>query len=310
MSERIVIGTRGSALALKQAGLVQDALREKWSDLNIETEVIRTSGDEGQTISEPVDARAGRKGLFTSEIERALIACKIDLAVHSAKDLPADIDPDTQIAAVLPRASTEEVLISAVPYNLESLPPHGIVATGSVRRRHQLRWKRSDIEVVDLRGNVPTRLRKLRDENWHAIILARAGLERLGLGLTNDTIAFEDRQFAAHLLPREIFVPAGGQGVIAMQIRSDDDGLRMLLEKVNDVDTRLCLRAEREFLRLLEADCNQPVGVLAQIDGATMKLRGQIFDPGAATPHEAVVEGASEDAEALAARLFSTIHGR
>jgi hydroxymethylbilane synthase len=248
--------------------------------------------------------------LFTSEIERALVACKIDLAVHSAKDLPAEINPETQIAAVLPRASTDEVLISAVPYNLESLPRDGIVATGSVRRRHQLRWKRSDIEVVDLRGNVPTRLRKLRDENWHAIILARAGLERLGLGLTNDAIAFEDRPFAAHVLPREIFVPAGGQGVIAMQIRSDDDGLRMLLEKVNDVDTRLCLRAEREFLRLLEADCNQPVGVLAQIDGATMKLRGQIFDPGAATPHEAAVEGASEDAEALAARLFSTIHGR
>lgn len=310
MSERIVIGTRGSALALRQAGLVQDALREKWSDLNIETEVIRTSGDEGTTISEPVDARAGRKGLFTSEIERALVACKIDLAVHSAKDLPAEINPETQIAAVLPRASTDEVLISAVPYNLESLPRDGIVATGSVRRRHQLRWKRSDIEVVDLRGNVPTRLRKLRDENWHAIILARAGLERLGLGLTNDAIAFEDRPFAAHVLPREIFVPAGGQGVIAMQIRSDDDGLRMLLEKINDVDTRLCLRAEREFLRLLEADCNQPVGVLAQIDGATMKLRGQIFDPGAATPHEAAVEGASEDAEALAARLFSTIHGR
>src|SRR3954452_8691458 len=108
MSERIVIGTRGSELALTQARLVQDALREKWSDLNIETEVIRTSGDEGQTISEPVDSRAGRKGLFTSEIERALTAGKIDLAVHSAKDLPSDINPGTHLAAVLPRASTDE----------------------------------------------------------------------------------------------------------------------------------------------------------------------------------------------------------
>src|SRR3954453_11362923 len=309
MSERIIIGTRGSALALKQAALVQEALREKWSDLKIETEVIRTSGDEGQTISEPVDARAGRKGLFTSEIERALMARKIDLAVHSAKDLPSEIDPATHIAAALPRASTEEILISSVPYNLQSLPRDGIVATGSVRRRHQLRWKRSDIEVVDLRGNVPTRLRKFGDGNWHAIILARAGLERLGLGPTNDSVAFEERQFAAHVLPQAIFVPAGGQGVIALQIRSDDDGLRLLLEKINHIDTRLCLRAEREFLRLLQADCNQPIGVLAEIEGATMKLRGQIFDPGATVPREAVLDGASEDAEALAARLFSTIHG-
>jgi hydroxymethylbilane synthase len=309
MSKRIVIGTRGSALALKQAGLVQEALRENWSDLDIETEVIRTSGDEGQTIPQPVDAHAGRKGLFTSEIERALLDCEIDLAVHSAKDLPSDIHRGTHQAAVLPRASTDDVLLSTVPYDLQSFPRDGIVATGSVRRRHQLRWQRADIEMVDLRGNVPTRLRKLRNEDWHAIILARAGLERLGLNPINDAITFEDEQFATHVLPREVFVPAGGQGVIAMQIRSDDDALRMLLEKVNHVDTRLCLRAEREFLRLLQADCNQPIGVLAQIEGATMKLRGQIFEPGATSPREAVVEGASEDAEALAARLLSAIHG-
>ena len=309
MSERIVLGSRGSELALTQARLVQDALREKWSDLDIEIKVIRTSGDEGQTMSEPTDSRAGRKGLFTSEIERALRAGQVDLAVHSAKDLPSEIDPATHIAAALPRASTDEILISHVPCDLESLPRDSIVATGSVRRRHQLRWKRPDLEIVDLRGNVPTRLRKLGNNNWHAIILARAGVERLGLGPTNDTITFEENHFAAHVLAREIFVPAGGQGVIAMQIRSDDDGLRMLLEKVNDVDTRLCLRAEREFLRLLQADCNQPIGVLAQIEGATMKLRAQMFDPGATVPREGVVEGPSEDAEALAARLFSNIHG-
>src|SRR6476620_1990967 len=177
MSTRIVIGTRGSALALTQAGLVQEALRENWSGLDIETEVIRTSGDEGQTVSQPIDVRAGRKGLFTSEIERALLDCEIDLAVHSAKDLPSDINPGTHLAAVLPRASTDDVLISTVPYDLQSFPSDGIVATGSVRRRHQLRWQRADIEVADLRGNVPTRLRKLRNEKWHAIILARAGLE-------------------------------------------------------------------------------------------------------------------------------------
>jgi hydroxymethylbilane synthase len=309
MSEPIVLGSRGSDLALAQARLVQDALREKWSDLHIEIKVIRTSGDEGQPVREPANSRAGRKGLFTSEIERALRAGQIDLAVHSAKDLPSEIDPATHIAAALPRASTDEILISRDPFDLQSLPRAARVATGSVRRQHQLRWKRPDLEVVDLRGNVPTRLRKLSNEDWHAIILARAGVERLGLGPLNDTITFEENHFAAHVLAEEIFLPAGGQGVIAMQIRSDDDGLRMLLEKVNDVDTRLCLRAEREFLRLLQADCNQPIGVLAQIDGAAIKLRAQIFDPGATTPREGVIEGASEDAEALAARLFSKING-
>lgn len=309
MAERIVLGTRGSELALTQARLVTEAVRECWADVDIETRVIRTSGDEEQNMSQLVNLRAGRKGLFTSEIERALVNGEIDLAVHSAKDLPSDVNPATQIAAVLPRAPAGDVLISAVPYDLQSLPQNGIVATGSVRRRHQLRWKRPDVEVVDLRGNVPTRLGKLASSAWHAIILAQAGLQRLGLTGADGGLSCEGRKFAGQTLPREIFVSAGGQGVIALQIRADDDHVRMLLESVNDFDTRLCLRAEREFLRLLQADCNQPIGVLAEIDGATMKMRGQIFKPEATTPREASVEGPSEEAEALAARLFSIIHG-
>lgn len=308
MAEKIVLGTRGSELARAQARMVVEALTEKWSDVDIETRIIRTSGDEGQHGPKAVDLRAGRKGMFTAEIERALVAGKIDLAVHSAKDVPSELHPATEIAAALPRAATGEALISAEPYDFLSLPQDGVVATGSVRRRHQLRWKRPDLKIVDLRGNVPTRLRKLASSGWHAIILAQAGLQRLGLSEADDVLTYEGQKFAMQPLPPEIFVPAGGQGVIAVQIRADHDHVRMLLESINHFDTRLCLRAEREFLRLLQADCNQPIGVLAEIEGSIMKLRGQIFAPEATMPLEAVVEGPSEDAEELAARLFSDIH--
>jgi hydroxymethylbilane synthase len=320
MAERIVLGTRGSELAQAQARMVADRLSARWSDLTIETKIITTLGDEsGATVSvaASTDSQArrlrhlaGRKGLFTGEIERALVAGDVDVAVHSAKDLPSQLVPGTQIAAVLPRASVDDVLVSLGRYDLHSLPIDGIVATGSVRRKHQLHWKRPDLEIVDLRGNVPTRLRKLAIDQWHAIILARAGLDRLGLTLNKERIEFEKREIFAKTLPREFFLPAGGQGVIAIQIRENDDRMRMLLEAINDIDTRLCLRAEREFLRLLHADCNQPIGVLAMIDGTVMKIRAQIFDLDATVPRQAVAEGPSEDAERLAAELLRRINGK
>jgi hydroxymethylbilane synthase len=309
MAEKIVLGTRGSELARAQARMVTEELQARWADLTIETKIIQTSGDEGRAPAGSTDLRAGRKGLFTAEIERALLTRDIHLAVHSAKDLPSDLAPGTQVAAVLPRASVDDVLISMMPCDLRSLPPDGIVATGSVRRKYQLHWKRPDLEIVDLRGNVPTRLRKLATDMWHGIILARAGLERLGSKTKNGSIIFENHKLSIRGLPREVFLPAGGQGVIAMQIRSDDDHAKMLVESINHFDTRLCLRAEREFLRLLHGDCNQPVGVLAVVDGTTMIIRAQVFDLEATTPHEATVEGPSEDAERLAAELLKRIHG-
>src|SRR5207248_4655676 len=157
------------------------------------------------------------------------------------------------------------------------------------------------------RGNVPTRLRKLATDQWHAIILAHAGLERLGLDPGRARIEFEGSEFFTAMLPRDVFVPAGGQGVIAMQIRSGDEQLREMVSAINHFDTRLSLRAEREFLRLLDADCNQPIGVVATVDGSIMKIRGQIFDIGATTPRQGFVEGPSEDAEKLAAQLLNQI---
>ena len=292
---------------MAQTKLVVDGLQTRWAGLNFEIKVITTRGDDSKTAIE--DIRAGRKGLFTGAIERELIEKKIDLAVHSAKDLPSTLAPGTEIAAVLPRAAFDEILVATSPCDLDSLPGDGIVATGSVRRKHQLHWKRPDLEIVDLRGNVPTRLRKLGTGQWHAIILARAGLQRLELDPNEKGIDFEGATFSTAILPREVFVPAGGQGVIAMQIRTDNEQLREMLDAINDFDTRLSLRAEREFLRLLHADCNQPVGVLATVEGATMKLRGQLFDLEATVPRQGFVEGPSEDAEKLAGELLKQING-
>jgi hydroxymethylbilane synthase len=301
----IVVGTRGSELALRQTGLVVDALQSRWAELKFEIKIIATRGDDEKTAI--ADVRAGRKGLFTGAIERELVAEKIDIAVHSAKDLPSKLAPKTEIGAALPRAPVDDVLVATTPCDLTSLPGDGIVATGSVRRQHQLRWKRPDLEIADLRGNVPTRLRKLATDQWHGIILARSGLERLGLNPNRARVEFEGSEFFTAMLPRDIFIPAGGQGIIAIQTRSDDEQLRELVAATNDFDTRLSLRAEREFLRLLDADCNQPVGVLAEIEGANMSLRAQIFDLGATAPREATVNGASEDAEKLAAQVFEKI---
>jgi len=303
----LVLGTRGSELAQRQTQMVADGLRARWADLKLEIKIIRTAGDK-EKARETIE-RAGRKGLFTAEIERALLSEDVDLAIHSAKDLPSELATETDIAAVLPRAPVEDVLVSIEPWNLESLPKNGFVATGSVRRKHQLHWKRPDLEIVDLRGNVPTRLRKLASDQWHAIILARAGLDRLGLDSAR-RVRFEESEFFTEVLPRDIFLPAGGQGVIAVQLRSKDERARMLVEPLNDFHTRLCLRAEREFLRLLHGDCNQPVGVLATIDGTIMLVRAQVFDVGAIIPREAAVQGPSEEAERLAAELLRKIEGR
>jgi hydroxymethylbilane synthase len=300
---RIVLGTRGSELARTQARLVEKAVHAARPDAEIETKIITTKGDTAKVV----DLRAGRKGLFTAEIERALLAGDVDVAVHSAKDLPSETDPCAEIAAVLPRAPTDDVLVLKQPGGLSLLPESAAIATGSVRRKHQLTWKRPDLRLVDLRGNVPTRLRKLAHNNWDAVVLANAGLERLGLLPTQGKINFEGRQFFLEMLPSENFLPAGGQGIIAMQIRADDERLRAMVDLVNDRETLLCLSAEREFLRLLQGDCNSPVGVLAKINNEKMKLRGQVFEQRSTAPREGEVEGEAENGELLAAELVRRI---
>lgn len=300
MIGKITLGTRGSELACAQALLVDKAIRTAHPNVGIETKTIVTRGDNARVV----DVNAGRKGLFTAEIERALLAGEVDVAVHSAKDLPSQTSPGTQIAAVLSRAPINDVLISKHSGGLTSIRSGATLATGSIRRQRQLHWKRADLKVVDLRGNVPTRLRKLAGNQWEGIVLARAGLERLGFSPTRTEFSFEGGQFFLEILPREIFLPAGGQGIIALQIRSDDQSTAALLESVNDCETLLCLQAERQFLSRLHGDCNFPVGVHATITNGTMKLRAQVFEGESLAPRQGEVEGGSGEGDKLAAELL------
>ena len=303
MIGKIVLGTRGSELARAQVQMVEKALRSTDANLAIETKIIVTRGDNVKVV----DLYVGRKGLFTAEIERALLAGEVNVAVHSAKDLPSETNPKAQIAAALPRGSVNDVLISKHSGGLTSLPYGATVATGSVRRQRQLHCQRADLNLVDLRGNVPTRLRKLTGNQWDGIVLAQAGLERLGFSATRTEIGFEGGQFFVDVLPSEIFLPAGGQGIIALQIRSDDQSTKAFLESVSDRETLLCLYAEREFLSRLHGDCNFPVGVHASITDGKMKMRGQVFEGESPEPRQAEVEGPSGEGGQLAAELLRNI---
>jgi hydroxymethylbilane synthase len=303
MVAKITLGTRGSELARAQTLLVEKAIGSVHPNVTVETKIIVTQGDNPKDL----DLHAGRKGLFTAEIERALLAGEVDVAVHSAKDLPSESGPGAQITAVLPRAPVNDVLISKHSSGLASLPYGATVATGSVRRQRQLQWRRPDLNVVNLRGNVPTRLRKLGENKWDGIVLACAGLERLGFSATQTQSSFSGRQFFLETLPCEIFLPAGGQGIIALQIRADDQSTKAFLESVNDRETLLCLQAERQFLSRLHGDCNFPVGVHATISDGKMKLRAQVFEGESSTPREAEVSGACNEGDNLAAELLRKI---
>ncbi len=310
---RIVLGTRGSDLARAQTRMVEHAIRSAWQEIDVSVQIITTRGDETAVPQgDPVDRKAGRKGLFTSEIERALVAGEIDVAVHSAKDLPSAHAAGLKIGGTLPRAAVEDVLVSKRGGSIESVPVGGTIATGSIRRSCQLRAARRDLQILDLRGNVPTRLRKLGAGNWDGIILARAGLERLGFDLSPGVFSFEDRSYRCELMPLRDFLSAGGQGVIALQVRSGDQVTQQCVEAIGDAETLLCLRAEREFLRLLDGDCDSPVGVLATISDDSMTMRAQLFKPPAVAPLSGAVEGPAADSnvEMLAAKLMAQIDGR
>src|SRR5215471_4000147 len=303
MNGKIVLGTRGSELARAQLRMVEKALRSTDANLVIETKIIVTRGDNVKVV----DLNVGRKGLFTAEIERALLAGEVNVAVHSAKDLPSETNPKAQIAAALSRGSVNDVLISKHSGGLTSLPYGATVATGSVRRQRQLHCHRADLNLVDLRGNVPTRLHKLAGNQWDGIVLAQAGLGRLEFSATRTEIGFEGGHFFLEILPSEIFLPAGGQGIIALQIRSDDQSTKAFLESVSDRETLLCLYAEREFLSRLHGDCNFPVGVHASITGGKMKMRAQVFEGESPEPRQAEVEGPSGEGGQLAAELLRKI---
>ena len=303
-SGSIILGTRGSELARVQAQTAATALRSAWPDLEITTRIISTRGDE--RTAEPVDKQAGRKGLFTREIERALSEGTIDVAVHSAKDLPSEALSALEIGSALARAPVADVLITK---NETALADRGVIGTGSVRRQHQLRRKYPAMQTMDLRGNVPTRLRKFVESDWTAIVLAGAGLGRLGYDAGSGSFDFEGTRLHARLLDVEEFLPAGGQGIIALQIRSADAATKRILLPVNDPNSFACLETEREFLRLLQGDCDSPVGVLATIEDGRMTVRAQVFEPPRIEPRAGRVEGRPDAGKELARELWEAVNG-
>jgi hydroxymethylbilane synthase len=263
MSDAIRIGTRSSELALRQARIVQAALLER----GLESELVtyRTLGD--KRLDEPLST-IGAKGLFTKELEVDLRKGKTDLAVHSLKDLPTDSPPGLIVAAVLEREDPRDALVlnrGIMGQSLDDLPRGSRVGTSSLRRRAQLLATRPDLEVAELRGNVPTRLRKVDEGRVHAAILAAAGLHRLGA-----------HQHITCYLDAPAWLPAAGQGAIAIQVRDDDARIRELAESLNDLPTMLAVRAERAFLQALEGGCQVPIGALAVPADAKVRVNATL----------------------------------
>jgi hydroxymethylbilane synthase len=283
------IGTRGSPLALAQASLVRTRLAAAHGVAaeRIELKVIRTTGD---VIRDRPLAEVGGKGLFTKEIEEALLAGDIDLAVHSAKDMPTVLPAGLSIAAVLPREDPRDVFISRTAPSLHTLVPGAIVGTASLRRQALLKRARSDLTVVNFRGNVETRLRKLEEGAVDATLLALAGLNRLGRA-----------DAATAILSIDEFLPAVGQGIVALEARDDDARTRALIEPVNAPADATALVAERAFLAVLDGSCRTPIAGYATLDGGRLRFRGLIARPDGSESLAAEREGAAADAAALGA---------
>jgi hydroxymethylbilane synthase len=283
------IGSRGSPLALVQA---REVLRRLSSTCGvpaerIEIKVIRTSGD---AIQDRPLAEAGGKGLFTKEIEEALLAGAIDLAVHSSKDMPTVLPPGLVLSAFLPREDARDAFISRAAKTLRDLPKGAVVGTASLRRQALVKRARPDLAIVPLRGNVETRLRKLEAGDVQATILAVAGLKRLGL-LSAATAIFEIDEF----------LPAVGQGAIGIETRASDDTTRARVDKINDPDTATALAAERAFLAELDGSCRTPIGGHARVTNDAVRFRGIIVRPEGTDAFEVSREGRRADAATLGA---------
>ncbi|RMF56279.1 MAG: hydroxymethylbilane synthase [Bacteroidetes bacterium] len=261
----LIAGTRGSRLARWQTRHVLDALTAAWPGIVCTERVVSTRGD--RVLDTPLPLIGG-KGLFTEELEAALRAGEIHLAVHSLKDLPTDPTPGLVLGAVLRRGPVGDVLVARVPHTLSSLPEGARVGTSSTRRAAQVRHVRPDLRVEPIRGNVDTRLAKVQQGDYEAAVLAAAGLERLGL------------RAAMTPLPFDVMLPAPGQGALAVQCRADDERTRTLLAALDDEPTRRATEAERAFLRALGGGCATPVAALAGVaaDG-TLHLTGLVASP-------------------------------
>ena len=298
--KKLTLGTRGSALAVAQAELTLAALRRVYPEAAVTVRKFTTSGDRKLDMSLIKATPAGAKGLFTKELEEALLRREIDLAVHSCKDMPGEMPEGLQLAAVLERADTADVLITKTG---GALPSGAHIATSSVRRARQLQFRYPDLMIEEIRGNVATRLRKLREsETLHGTVLAKAGLDRLGYRLEKGILETHEGTFHAQIAE---MLPAIGQGAIALQCRAED---APFFAALNHEPTGLAIRAERELMRLLQGDCSLPVGVATQIGEREMRMRVILFGAPGEPPRQAEVTGATP--ESVAALAFQSLAER
>ncbi len=295
MKTRIIIGSRGSKLALIQAGLVMAEIKKTNPHLKVSISQITTSGD--RESYKQFDNIEGN-GVFVKELETALLDGKIDFAVHSLKDMPAEIPQGLSLAAVTQRLDPRDVLISAGAKRLAEMPPGAHIGTGSPRRAAQLTACRPDLKTSSIKGNVDSRLSRITNNELDGVIIAAAGLIRLG---------WEDR--ISDYLPIEYFLPAVGQGALAIETRIDDEETVRLVSGINHLPTRQSVTAERALLRTMGGDCHAPIAALGTLSGKTLRLRGMFAEPDRNQIVTDTEEGATTEAEeigiCLARKLFN-----
>lgn len=286
---KIIIGTRGSELALWQTDFVGETLKKYFPEINLEIKIIKTTGDK---LLDVALSKIGDKGLFTKQIETALLNKEIDLAVHSLKDLQTVQPQGLMIGAVSKRELPNDVLISKKYASIDDLPQNAKVATGSLRRKSQLLNYRPDLEIFEIRGNLQTRFRKFEESDLDAMILAFAGVHRLKLDA-----------HISQIIPFEIMLPAVGQGALAVEIREEDSELREILRVLNDDETFACVTAERAFLRSLEGGCQVPIGANAVIENDEIRLEGLVGSLNGNTNLREKISGEKSEAENLGLKL-------
>jgi len=296
MKKNIRVGTRGSKLALYQAYKVKEELERQFKDITFEIAIIKTKGD---IILDVPLSKIGDKGLFTKELEIALFNNEIDLAVHSLKDLPTVFPAGAKLGAVLKRGETRDALVSLNNRKISDLTANDVIATSSLRRKAQLLRINKDFKIVEIRGNVNTRIRKMQEGYCDVMVMAAAGLQRLGMS-----------EYISELIASETMIPACSQGAIAIEIRDNDTFIEEILSKINDRDTWIATEAERAFLRSLEGGCQIPVGSYSRIDGDKFYIKGFISSIDGSEYFKESASGDINNAVEIATQLAKSLYNR
>ncbi len=293
-NKKLIIGSRGSDLALWQANFVKKSLEKAHKGLKVEIKLVKTKGDK---ILDVALSKIGDKGLFTKELEVALLNGEVDIAVHSLKDLQTEIPKGLKLAAVTKRHDVEDVIIARKKrITLDKLPEGATVATGSLRRRSQLKHLRPDLNIVELRGNVPTRIKKFEKSKWDAIILARAGVERLKL-----------KKHISSIIPRDVILPAVGQGALGIEINAKNKFAEEIVQAIHDENSYYAALAERALLKTLEGGCQVPIGAFAEVRSNGLYLEGFVGSLDGTETYRAKIRGKKKDAELLGKSLAKAL---